>query len=1664
MIKLPPFFKKILKVIMWVIISFVLIFIIIALLIQIPSIQTKIVHSATSFVSNKTNTKVEIKRISISFPKSIVIDGLFLEDLEKDTLIYAGEAKISISFKDLLKSEINVGSFALEDVNVNLKRNRTDSLFNFNFLITAFSDTTNQAKVKPKSKSAWTFSLDHLRMNNIRLHYDDEYGGTNVAVELEDLDLKMNELDILKSVYSIDRLTIEGLMAKVLIKESSIPKKNKSESVLPKIIANNILILKSTILFGDSINKQSVSANIIRFELDKGLVDLQKEIVNINDFYLSKSNIRYTTIGTALASDSTVTLTDTAKKSDWKVSLKRIFLRDNTLAYKVLNKPEIKKAFDSNNLDYRHLKLTATGVYYSAAKTEATIKEFSAIDHNNFSISKFETDFRMDTHSITAKRTKVKTTNSSLDGDLNIQFSSLKSLQDSLPFLILNLDLKKVIIQNSDILYFSPDLIKQDFFKNKTNTTSISGIVKGAVNNLSGKNIIIKTGLKTVVNSDFRIIGLPNAQNAYFYFPNLKLNSVKQDIKMMAGSSIPKSIGIPENIDMQIVFKGRMKSFETNTSLNSSFGSAKLYAAIDKNENFRSKADITNFDLGSLLKNKAMYGPITLTAEVNGHGLDKNTVRAKIKAEASQIYLNKYTYHNLKIDGTISGQEFAGKVNLNDVNAVLDFDGLVNLNPNQEHYKFLLNVKGADLKKLNFTKDDLRIGFIATADLKGGSVNDMNGKAGITNILIAHLGKKYVLDSLLVASINEKRNKKLDVSSALIDLKYSGTISPTALPASLKQFINNYFPFTKVKPTKVTNDSSNFNFEIQLHNHPILSEVLLPQLIEFEPGLIKGSFESQKNDLKLNIAMNKIVWGTTEIKDLLMDVKSDSTELNYKISTSKISNSQIKLDNFLLEGKLADQKILAKVSSIDDSQNKKLLISSEIIMDKADYKLILDPKDFYLMNDRWDIAADNYIKFGKKGFLIHHLFMNKTESQINIASVHDKFNDDLNIAINNFKLDDISRIIEKDTSLVKGDVNGNVLLKRVNNSYGIIADAKITNLIVREVPIGNLSLKADNPTAARFDIGVILSDSVNNFTADGYFIPKGGNNSINIKGVIQSLSMKTVQAFSMGQVTAASGKLTGDFSVQGRTDAPELTGELVFDNAFITPAFLNNQLELKHEKVQLKKDGIYFDTFTLLDLNKHKAVIDGKVQMEQFKNFIFDLQVKSRDFQLFNTTAKDNKEFNGRMVIDSRIDVKGPMSLPVINGRVKMKKGSNFTFAVPEEKLTTDKGENIVEFVDTLKLNPILYRDEKKVKQETRFTGYDLSTVIEIDKEATLRLLLDPASTDSLVVKGEAALSFSIDRSGKMSLTGAYNLTDGSYLVSLESVIKKKFDINSGSTIIWNGDPLDADISIDATYLVRAAPYDLVADQMSVSGLSEVDKGGYKQRYPFLILLKLRGEILHPVISFEIQLPPESKGILGGAVNQKLAMLNDDPSALNKQVFALLVLGRFIQENPLQTEGSVTSTMVRSTVGNFLSSQLNQLSSKVVPGVELNFDIQSYDDYETGQAQGRTQVEIGVKKQLFSERLSVQLGGTVDVEGEKAKQNTASNFTSDITIEYKITKDGRYRLKGFRHNQYEGAIDGQLIETGAGLMYVRDFNLWKEFLKAPVRRKRIKTLPTREGL
>jgi hypothetical protein len=242
--------------------------------------------------------------------------------------------------------------------------------------------------------------------------------------------------------------------------------------------------------------------------------------------------------------------------------------------------------------------------------------------------------------------------------------------------------------------------------------------------------------------------------------------------------------------------------------------------------------------------------------------------------------------------------------------------------------------------------------------------------------------------------------------------------------------------------------------------------------------------------------------------------------------------------------------------------------------------------------------------------------------------------------------------------------------------------------------------------------------------------------------------------------------------------------------------------------------------------------------------------------------------------------------------------------------------------------------------------------------------------------------------------------------------------------------------------------------QNEISAMSESERNKYRNLLTFNVYLKMTGFMSSPEISFDIQLAPGDRGALNGSINSKLAQLREDETELNKQVFALLTLKRFIGENPLDNgnDGGGLTSASRSSASKVLTQQLSNLSDKYVNFVDLDLGVNSFEDYSTGQEQGRTQLQVGVSKQLLNDKVSVHVGGNVELEGERAKQNNASDVAGNISIDYKLTKDGRYKLKAFRENQYENPIEGELTKTGMGIIYVRNYNSFRELLSKPVKK------------
>ena len=157
------------------------------------------------------------------------------------------------------------------------------------------------------------------------------------------------------------------------------------------------------------------------------------------------------------------------------------------------------------------------------------------------------------------------------------------------------------------------------------------------------------------------------------------------------------------------------------------------------------------------------------------------------------------------------------------------------------------------------------------------------------------------------------------------------------------------------------------------------------------------------------------------------------------------------------------------------------------------------------------------------------------------------------------------------------------------------------------------------------------------------------------------------------------------------------------------------------------------------------------------------------------------------------------------------------------------------------------------------------------------------------MIQGEATLSFAIDPSGKLTLTGRYDILGGSYQLSFGDFIKRQFAIEKGSSLTWLGSPYEADVDITAMYTVNAAVLDLIQDQLA--GISPEERNKYKQELPIQVYLMMKGKLLKPDIHFKLDLAPDQRGVLNGSVDEKLNELNAQESELNQQVFALAGIG-----------------------------------------------------------------------------------------------------------------------------------------------------------------------------
>ncbi len=1606
-------------------------------LVQFKSFRQFALNKVLNVVTSKTHSVITADDLHFYVNGYVRFDGLYAEDVNSDTLIYAREISVQLNLKDLFNGNINIQKVELNDAVANIIKK--DSLFNFSFIIESLA---SDSSVTDTTASKSELHIDKIHLVNTRMNFSDSGSGTDLAMILGDLNIKVDSFDLKELKFALKSFEISNSNIVIVMKKGD-AKKSTEKSLLPDLSLGDIRLEKFNFEMSDQTNGRNITYATERTLLKDLSVDLNTNNISADELNSFQSRIYLSE--KAMVSKVTQ-IVDTISEGT-HLSLSKLMLTDNEIKINNTALTGFGNKFNTENFRLHSLNSEISNVKFSSDSILATVSSLSVfLDEQKEKIFLSGT-YLKSKNEISASDMIFTNHNTKMIGDLSLKFQAQEAKNS---FILDNsvFDIKKLTLDTKDLLYFVPDSLERKYFEEPFPLLNMSVNANGNLQRMIVNRLNFQAGNTTILQANLILTDIDKPEILGFDIKDFSLATTKTDLQLIpVPGIIPPEINLPEMISMTASGEGKLKNFNIKSVITTSSGKIDIIVSRGNNNTFSGDIAVEKLNVGKLFRMEDKAGEVTMHLKIDGSGTDLNTISSKVSIEASSVFYNNYNYHNLSVNGDVKGKSFAGVIMLNDSNAEFRIDGIADLNEGKEMVKARVDIEGVNLQKLKFSKENIRFSSNATIDFNGLKYDSLEGNLAVHNIIIVKNENIYRLDSLLFASVNDSTGNKTKMESAVLTAEFNGAFSPVNLVPELKGMINRYFP---VSDTLLSGSKNDFNFRIALRNHPVLKDVFFPALDEFSTIEITGGFNKQADEFNTTINMPYLKYSGMKLENFILNISSDSSSLTSNIGFKELSNDQFKIDSTSVNAILKDSSMNVSILNLYGERKKLSFATTVKASSFGDYLLLL-PQTFILNNEEWSASGLDSIHLRKDLPVTISIDFAKQDEHVEISR-DEKGNG--KVSFKAFQIANLFQLVSRDSSLAEGSLDGDIVLA----STSLSGNLYLNDLIVKKYPVGDFYLEAIKENKG-FSFKSTLEGNENNASFSGTSFTKDSVTRINVDADLKSISMKTIEGFSMGNLNSSSGTLSGKFNLSGISSELELSGKLNFKDVQTIPTAINSKFSIPNSNLEIDNKKILFNDFSMRDNAGKLLVVDGYIDMKNMSDPDISINISSEEFELFNSPKSQKKMFYGRLIADSKIDITGSAKKPVIKARLGIKKGTDFTFAIPKSSSESDRGSSEVVF-KTDRLNEILTSGNVAELGKSEVRNFNVESLLEIDKGAILRILPDPDSGDSLIVQGAAALNFALDKTGRMSLTGSYELDAGSYVVSLENLVKKRFEIQQGSRIDWNGDPMNAEIDLKAMYEVRTSPADLLANEFSGDASANND---FKERLPFQVFLFLKGDLKAPVITFEIQLPAGSRGALGGMVNEKLILLNNDPSELNKQVFALLVLNRFIQEDPLasSTNGSASENLARSSVSRFLSNQLNKLSSQYINGVELNFDLQSYNDYGSNSGEGRTELAVGIKKNI-NDRISVQVGGSVEVEGARAKENSLSDWTGDFTVEYKLTEDGEYRLKGFRRNQYEGLIEGQLVETGVGLLFVKDFDLWKDLFKSESDKKNKSDVPEKK--
>lgn len=1323
-----------------------------------------------------------------------------------------------------------------------------------------------------------------------------------------------------------------------------------------------------------------------------------------------------------------------SKSSSLDLHINSIIMRRGRFSYDIFSKNQTPGRFNPAHIRLHNISATLALKVLRKDSINAGIKRLDFDGESGFSINKLSFKLTANKHDMLIRNFVFGLENSFINiPDIRLQYESFQAFKHFPDQVRFSFRTKPSYVTLRDISMFVPAL------KNFKDRMNLSLDLRGSLNKLVLRRFMLSAGKKLQLQMNGSVQNITDWHNTFLHatISNLSINNegVAFILRNFTKSS-GKLPAILANLG-DIAFKGKVSGYSSQLSMAGLFHSAAGTLKTDLKLGHKSKGEFTyvggiagtNFDLGKLLDNDKL-GLSTFDLHVDAlHRSSSRYPSIVLKGLISSINYSGYQYKNISIDGQYKNGGFNGKTGIDDPNGSIHLNGSFNLAGKTPEFHFLADIKKIRPNDLNLTDKykDSEFSAKLKADFTGGSLDRMIGNLEIDSLSFKSPTQNYFMQNMRITSSYKDKQKLLTLKSEMADAEIAGNFSYRTLPASIKNILNHYLP-SLVAPVRQVESKNNFKFNATIYNTEILPAMFDIPLHIGSFSRITGYVDDRTHRMHIEGFIPQMRYGNHELQSGYVLCENPLNKIHASIRFNELHKAgaiSISINS------LAENDTLN--TSLNWGNNSKQTYSGQLqtVMHflksetKAHIKALMDikPTDVIVNDTTWQIHPSQvtidkgYVNINNFLFSSHDRFIHIDGRASSLPS------DTLKVDLKDINLSYLFAILNFNDLDFKGEVSGTAYVCELMKKPRLNADLLVRNLTLNDGPLGdgNIVARWDNEKEG-INLDAHLHESnLSNTHVTGYIYPLKPKNGLDLEIAADRTNIKFVQHFTLAIFNELNGRATGKAHLYGKFKELNLDADLLA-NANVKVGILNTNFAIK-DSLHITPTGIRFKNTKVSDLEGHTGTADGYITFKNFKNFDYRLQFNFNDVLVMNTHETEGLPFYGKIYATGNTILQGGTRKGLdITAAVKTDKNTTFVY-INRNTASAINNQFITFFdrtprraVDSVEvINPL----EDVLKDVSG--DVHLNLLVDATPDATLKIIMDPIAGDYITAKGSGNIRGDFYNKGDFKMFGTYRINQGSYKFSLQEVIRKDFTIKDGSTITFNGAPIDANLNLQAVYTVNSASLtDLIPKVSTIVKQTTVKVN---------CLMYLTGLLPHPTITFGLELPNEQDEIQTLVRNY----ISTDEQ-MNTQILYLLSIGKFYTQDNTNTTQS--SNMMSSVLSSTISGQLNNILSQVIDNNNWNFGT----NLSTGQ-NGWTDMEVeGVLSgRLLNNRLLVN--GNFGYR-DNALSNT--NFIGDFEADLLLTRSGDIRLKAYNETNDRYYTKTNLTTQGIGIIFQKDFDKWTQ--------------------